>query len=414
MHRHRAFRPADLALAAAAVVALSGSAAAQDPKPAQPAPAPAPSPDAPKIAEFVGKDRMRLADGKVVLYYRVNHISAEILVKELELWKTPGATITATGVQFAAAPQTAVRAGEPAKPQPFVSQQTVIRIIETEENLPILERVLRMIDVPQPQVRVDVKVIELTWDDQTKLGFTAKVARPVGDTFFQSAEVKFPNSLDAINGTTAVFKNTDKYLTFDYVLQAAAQGIKTDLKSQPSVLASQGETAIVRAGDEEPVVQQNISGNTVQATTVFKPIGVRMEVQPLLIGRDYVRVRIAAEASRLSDFRVTATSSNQQVVNPVISTRNADTIVTVPNGETLIIGGLDQTTKRDVVTGIPLLMDIPLLGALFRSTTTRETKSELIFWITLTIETPEDARLVVPDTAKSDAAKPVTPLPETR
>jgi general secretion pathway protein D len=276
----------------------------------------------------------------------------------------------------------------------------VLRIVETEENWPVLERILSMVDLPQPQVRVDAKVLELSWDDQLKLGMAAKVTRPVGDTFLQSAEATFPNPLDAVNGTSFRFRETDKYLIFDYAFTAAEQGAKADVISQPSILASQGETAVIRAGDEEPYVKQNLSGNIVTTATEFRETGIKLEVQPILIGRDSVRVRILAEASRVSDFRVTATSANQQVVNPVFSSRKADTVVTVPNGETLVFGGLQQSVTRVTKTGIPLLKDLPVLGYLFGSTSEREQRTELFFWITLTIETPEEARLFVPESER--------------
>jgi type II secretory pathway component GspD/PulD (secretin) len=123
-------------------------------------------------------------------------------------------------------------------------------------------------------------------------------------------------------------------------------------------------------------------------------------VQPLLIGQDAVRARISAEASRVSAFRVTATSNDLQVVNPVISTRNADTVVTVPDGETLVIGGLDQDFDQESRTGIPLLMDIPLLGHLFGSTTKTKNHTELVFFLKFTILPPNEARQVQPPSEK--------------
>lgn len=397
-----------LALGAAATPA----ARAQDAPPAAPpavpppaaAPAAVPLPETPRPTEFLASDIVRRPDGTIVHYYRVNYVSPEVLARELEPWKSPKAQIGPTGVTYAAAP---VATGAP-KTAAIGNIANVLRIIETEENWPVLERVLRIVDVPQPQVRVEAKVMELTWGDDLRVGVTSKISKPLGDTFFNSADINFPNTLDAVNGSTIRFREVEKYLIFDYALQLAEQGAKAEVISQPSILASQGETAVIKAGDLEPYIQQNISGNTVTTSTSFKDVGIKLEVQPLLIGRDAVRVRILAEASRVSDFRVTATSPTQQVINAVISSRNADTVVTVPNGETLVIGGLEQQTERDDSTGIPFLKDIPVLGYLFGSTTKRSQKTELFFWITLTIERPEEARLFLPPGERSrieDAAR---------
>lgn len=409
--RRPAMRPA---LAAGLLLAVATRADAQEAPPsgAQPtvpdaaAPAPAASPLPAPTTEFLAPDLIRRSDGLIVHFYRVNFVSPEVLKTELTKWLTPKGTVEPMGVTFTEAP-IGVPAANDVKPKtpPVKGIQNVLRIQDTEENWAVLKRVLAMTDVSQPQVRIEARVVELSWDDQVKLGIESSITRPVGDTFFQSLVAKFPNPLDAVNGATATFRSEDKYLVFDYAVQLAAQGAEAKVTSQPEVLVAQGETAVVRAGDQEPIVQQSLSGNSVVATTTFRDVGVRLEVQPLLVGRDAVRVRLIAEASRVSDFRITSTSANQQVVNPVISSRSADTVVTVPDGETIVIGGLQASSNRDVSTGIPLLKDLPVLGYAFGSRSTRNIKTELFFWITIRIESPEEATLFVPPTEKARLAE---------
>jgi general secretion pathway protein D len=208
--------------------------------------------------------------------------------------------------------------------------------------------------------------------------------------------VRFPNRLDTVNQATAAFRDVSKYTTFDYVLDLAQSGATTSITSKPGIFASQGEIARIRVGENEPVVQQQLQGNTVTATTIFKDTGLTLEVTPLLIGRDAIRARISAQLSRVSEFRVTATSQDLQVVNPVISTREAETILTVPDGETLVIGGLDQEFDRDDSTGIPILKDIPVIGFVFGSTTKRREHTELVFFLTFRILNPGEARVIKP------------------
>jgi general secretion pathway protein D len=97
---------------------------------------------------------------------------------------------------------------------------------------------------------------------------------------------------------------------------------------------------------------------------------------------------------------VTATSSNLQVVNPVISERTTDTVVTVPDGETLILGGLDQDFDRDLSTGIPVLKDLPIIGYLFGATTKRKEHTEVVFFLTFNIRAPNEGRVVTPPAEK--------------
>lgn len=361
----------------------------------KPAPAPAPAPAAPQPAEgrrgpeFLATDAIRKADGLVVHYYKVNFVDAKLLAGELEKWKaSPKAQITSDGPTVAPFGKAGL---------PF---QNTLRIEDTEENWPVLRRVLDIIDVPQLQVYVEAKIVELSFTDELHVGVKAQYERAVADTFFQSADLSFPSRLDAVNGFTTTFHEATKYATFDYVVDLASSGARTNVLSKPAVFASQGEIATIRVGDSEPIVQQSLSGNNVTATTIFKDTGLTLEVQPILIGRDAVRARISAALSRVSGFRVTATSADLQVVNPVISERKTDTVVTVPDGETLILGGLDQDFERDERVGIPLLMDIPVLGYLFGSTGRRKEHTELVFFLTFSIRTPGEARVIKPPIEK--------------
>jgi general secretion pathway protein D len=257
-----------------------------------------------------------------------------------------------------------------------------------------------MIDVPQLQVYVEAKIVEITYTDDLRLGMEAHIKRNLGDTFFQAADIRFPNRLDAVNQFTTAFHESTKYMTFDYIVDLAQAGATTKVTGKPGIFASQGEVARIRVGDREPIVQQNLQGTNVVATTSFEDTGITLEVQPLLVGRDVIRARISAEASRVSEFRVTATSQNLSVVNPVISTRNADTVVTVPDGETLILGGLDLDFDRQEQTGIPFLMDLPVLGYLFGSKGKRRERTEMVFFLTFTITSPHEASVVKPPSEK--------------
>ncbi len=365
----------------------------EEPKPAEPKPAEPKPAEPPRVVEFLSTDSVRKPDGLVVHYYKVNYVDAKLLVGELEKWKAaPNATFTADG-------PTVVPVGKTGAPGlPF---QNTLRIQDTEENWPVLKRVLDIVDAPQLQVYVEAKIVEISYSNELHIGTRASYTRTVGDTFFQSAELSFPNRLDAVNVFTSTFQESSKYATFDYVVDLAASGATTNVLSKPGVFASQGETATIRIGESEPIVTQTLAGNNVTATTIFKETGLSLEVQPLLIGRDAVRARVSAELSRVSSFRVTATSPDLQVVNPVISIRKTETVLTVPDGETLTIGGLDQDFARDEKTGIPLLMDIPVIGVIFGSKGTRKEHTELVFFLTLSIRAPGEARVIRPPVEKA-------------
>ena len=267
-----------------------------------------------------------------------------------------------------------------------------------EDKWPEVRRVLEMVDAPAPQVLVECKIVEIRHGKELRVGLDAAVRRPVGDTFFRRLEASFPISPSAASSGSSIveFATEDKFLTFDYVLELAQAGSKTEVHATPSVIASQGEPAEIQVLDREPVIEQSLRTNVVTATTKFEDVGLTLRVQPLFIGRDFVRAKVFAELSRVSDFRTTSTSPGLEVTNPVISTRSSSTVLTVPDGETLVIAGLASDIKTHDESGLPFVRDLPLIGPLFGATTDAQQKVELVFFITLTIMQPGEGRVVAP------------------
>src|SRR6185369_2479411 len=112
--------------------------------------------------------------------------------------------------------------------------------------------VLELYDTPQGEVYVEAKIVELSYGDDLHFGVELHLKRPLGDTFFQSSDIKFPNRIDAVNQFTTAFRDVTKYATFDYIVDLAEAGAKATVRSQPMIFASQGEIATIRVGDSEP------------------------------------------------------------------------------------------------------------------------------------------------------------------
>ena len=135
-----------------------------------------------------------------------------------------------------------------------------------------------------------------------------------------------------------------------------------------------------------------------EAFSAFFPVSLVLFLI-LFIGREHVRMKVKPEVSQVTGF-VTLEEGAQY---PIISTRNAETTVTVRDGETLIVGGLMSTSTIESKTQVPLIGDIPLLGRLFSSTKTTDVKSELVFFITpriLRARTGGEMRVIKPPELK--------------
>ena len=164
----------------------------------------------------------------------------------------------------------------------------------------------------------------------------------------------------------------------DVVLRALAASSNVSILSRPVVLAKNNQQARILVGSERPFVQLFRSLPTDAAIrdqiVQYRDVGTELTIRPNINPDGYVTLYVLQEVSNAtSEFQFGA---------PVISTREAETELVVRDGHTVVIGGLIDTQRESVDSGIPLLKDIPLLGALFRSTQIRRARTELFLFIT--------------------------------
>lgn len=154
---------------------------------------------------------------------------------------------------------------------------------------------------------------------------------------------------------------------------------KGDIRTlaNPTLVARSGEKASFLAGGEFPVPisQGGTTGSTSNVTIQWKEFGVRVEFTPTVLDDNTVSLTVAPEVSAL-DFTSLIEISGFRV--PAINSRKTSTSVDVRSGEHLVIGGLKQTDRSRTVRKVPVLGDIPLLGLLFKSTTTETQDRELL------------------------------------
>ena len=148
------------------------------------------------------------------------------------------------------------------------------------------------------------------------------------------------------------------------------------LLARPRLMVADGEEASFMAGGEVPYVTENKNGGT---NVEFKPYGVKLEVKPRAESGERIRARVRTEVSGLDMQNGVSVAG---VAVPSLRTRWADTTVEVRSGATLVLAGLIQDETQIKRSGLPLLSDIPILGALFRTTHETKTQTELVVFLT--------------------------------
>ena len=179
----------------------------------------------------------------------------------------------------------------------------------------------------------------------------------------------------------------------DVVLRALKTNGAVQILAEPNLLALDGQEASFLAGGEFPYTVVTPSAGAALYSVQFKEFGVRLKFLPVVSGNGNIRLKVAPEVSQL-DFGTSVQVGGS--VLPALRTRRAETAVELRPGQTLAIAGLLDNSLSRNVDKIPVLGDIPILGALFRSTNYRQNRSELIVLVTPQLVVPSDRPIPVP------------------
>lgn len=195
---------------------------------------------------------------------------------------------------------------------------------------------------------------------------------------------------DALSSGALTYYLTFFDLNIDAVIRLAASSRDARILSTPVVLTTDNTEAKINIGEERPVVTSTSTTDTGTQTQNFqyRSIGIDLAVTPRINPQRYVVMEVAQKADNVGGFE---TINGNRV--PVITKREINAQIAVQSRNTIVLGGLVSTDKTRTRTKVPLLGDIPLLGAFFRSDTRDEARTELLVLITpYVLLTPDEAR----------------------
>ncbi|WP_436097587.1 type II and III secretion system protein family protein [Bosea sp. LjRoot237] len=176
-------------------------------------------------------------------------------------------------------------------------------------------------------------------------------------------------------------------------LRALERAGMSRILAEPTVTAISGESAKFTAGGEIPVPSGyscDISGRC-NLGIVYKTIGVSLNFTPIVLSEGRISMRIATEVTELdaeNQLRLADSTQTGSVNAPGFRTRKSDTTVELPSGGTLATAGLIQRVSRQAINGMPGLMNIPIIGTLFRSRDYQREETELMIAVTPYIVKP--------------------------
>ena len=236
------------------------------------------------------------------------------------------------------------------------------------------------------QVRVEVRIIEAQRNSLKDLGIHLNASNNNFNVATGSSGVISNNAPQGVFQVAGTWHG----VSIDATLSALEQKGLVRTLAKPDLIAMSGQEASFLAGGEFPYPVPN-GPQTV--TIEFKPFGVRLNVTPVIEDNGQIRLKIAPEVSAL-DTRDEI--SFQGITMPSLTTRKAETTVELADGQSFAIAGLFQQDYQNSINQVPFASDIPVLGALFRSSDWQRNETELVIIVTPILTHPADSLDQIP------------------
>jgi pilus assembly protein CpaC len=264
-----------------------------------------------------------------------------------------------------------------------------------EEKKPKIINLLEVAGVHQ--VMLEVRVSEISRSLLRRLGINFNYVGSSGKYMGLSLLNRlttlpaggFPSAgIDVSEAVNAISRFFTSDTTWTVFIDALKEEGLLKVLAEPTLITLSGKTANFLAGGEFPIpVPQSSGGGGTTITIEYKPFGVGLNFTPTVLSNKKINMQVAPEVSDL-DFSNALTTSG--FVVPAITTRRVSTVIELADGQSFAIAGLLKDTVREIVSKFPLLGDIPVLGALFRSTSFQKNETELIVIVTPHLVKPLD------------------------
>lgn len=283
-------------------------------------------------------------------------------------------------------------------------------VTDTAESLQDIRRMVRTLDVPIKQVLIESRIVvvndDFSRDLGVRLGLTAFRESNTGLTTITGSgagadtviSTYLTNQADPASTTLLDYPSLsnrynvnvpianaagrfslailDRDFLIDLELSALEAEGRGEIISTPRVITSNQSEAIIKQGVEIPYQQSASSGAT---TIQFKEAVLELIVTPQITPDNNIIMDLKVSKDSVGEI---ISTGGQGGTVPSIDTRSVQTQVLVANGQTVVLGGIYETERRETIKKVPLLGDIPIFGRLFKSTQRVENKAELLIFVT--------------------------------
>ena len=269
----------------------------------------------------------------------------------------------------------------------FIDERTSSLVIrDTPDTVRMAEKLVASLDVAEPEVMLEVEVLELSRSRLQDLGIQYPTAATLTPSHLGSAAGAVTGASSGLVLSDLSHQNSDTIKigsSLAVTLNAMKQAGLVNTLASPRIRARNKEKAKVLIGSKEPVITNSVTPTAAGAPVVtgsvqYLDVGLTLEVQPTIYLDSDVAIKLSLEVSSI--LKQVATTSG--TIAYEIGTRNANTLLRLKDGETQILAGLIQESDTRTANTIPGLGDIPILSRLFGTHHTDHEKDEIVLSIT--------------------------------
>ena len=258
----------------------------------------------------------------------------------------------------------------------------------TQQDLKTIETLIEKIDIPLPQVRIEAIITEVRLKEDQATGLSNfTFDYDGGGIAYKVPKVSFSNKSEDgslvnpfLSTTTALVSGK---FSFEGLLELAESDSDVKVLSTPSIVVSHNEEGIINVSESRPIVtgsQTTLNSTNVRSNIEFRDIGIQLEVTPLIGADGSVQMEINQSADSISG--TTSIDGNDQ---PIIGKREANSTITVTDGQIAVLAGLQQNEISDTSSYFPLIGRLPVLKKILSGNSRSYNRTELIIFIRPTI-----------------------------
>lgn len=258
----------------------------------------------------------------------------------------------------------------------FIDDQLNVLVMkDTPEAVQLAEKIIASYDISDPEVLLEVEVLEVSTDKLTELGIRWPTQITAG---IEGTGGRGQLSLDEAKNFNSSFGRltiTDPAL----ILNLRGTAANSNLLANPHIRVKNHKKARVHIGDRVPVITNTSTATGFVAESVnYLDVGLKLNVEPSIFTDDQISIEVGLEVSNI----VSEVKSANGTLTYRLGTRNADTTLRLKNGETQILAGLISDEDRSSSDRVPGIASIPIIGRLFSSNRDTHNKTEIVLLIT--------------------------------